>query len=71
MIGQAALSHINCNFWRCYMKEDKGSVMDATGMAKPDNESKIKKHIRTILGFIGICFFVFLFVMIAYRKYGG
>jgi hypothetical protein len=53
------------------MKDEKGSVMDATVMAKPKDESKIKKYIRTVLGFIGIGFFVFLFVMIALRKYGG
>jgi hypothetical protein len=53
------------------MKEEKGSVMDATGVAKIEDGSKIKKYIRTALGFIGIGFFVFLFVMIALRKYGG
>ena len=53
------------------MKEEKGLVMDATGMAKQEDVSKIKKYVRIALGSIGIAFFVFLFIMIFLRKYGG
>jgi hypothetical protein len=53
------------------MSEEKSLLQDATGMAKQEDGNKIKKYIRIALGSIGIAFFVFLFVMIFLRKYGG
>ncbi len=51
------------------MKED---VMKNGVESKPaDKESKFKKYLRMTLMFIAMGFLVFLFVMAAYRKFGG